>query len=401
MKRTTTTLCLLLLMTFTGLLAQEDSIRNRIMQYKESEYKFVNNGRRMLLDLLQQYKMKEADGVKATLLKAFGGNISELFYIGEYIHLLYWTREFDELLNYMKQVDLQEKVSNNVGVSAQTDRLFEKLFQHTVENKDLLIMDLNAAALNEMERDFLLLLLEDMMAPHSSNEWGKTEQSAAINAMANRFLTDHPGSPYDDFVRRNIRFEMEEGDWGGYWDPIGLGAAHNQGNLSKQFSHGPILEMCIDVRYKKISGMLGFGASWHTLKNDLPINQTVWKKEASSNLSFVYLNAGYLAIDSKRWSIYPFAGIGFTGFSAVQKDIDQDEKLKKLHLNSFFTQVGVGFDWKFSSGYTLYGSLSGRVSLRYSYRMPRFNAPPQSMEGAQHIITLSYGIGGRDIRRKM
>jgi hypothetical protein len=109
--------------------------------------------------------------------------------------------------------------------------------------------------------------------------------------------------------------------------------------------------------------------------------------------------------ENRRWSIYPYIGGGFTGYSAAEKDIEENERLKRTGLNSFFTQAGAGIDLKILSGsYGVYPTLASpdcRLSLKYTYRMPRFERKDPSLSGSQHIITLSYGIGGRGRKRDL
>lgn len=389
-----------LVSAFSGLSAQENNVKDQILSYKDSEYNFVNKGRRLLIDNLQAFKIEEAINVKNGLLNEFEGSVTEAFYNSEYIHLLYWTREFDELLNYLKQVDFNHPVSNNVRVSAQTDNFFMAVYAHTVENKDILEIEIKHTLLNEMERDFLLLLLNDIANPTPQSELANSEHLAKINEMADQFLTHYPDSPYNGIVREQIRLVFKETDWGLYLDFV-LGATLNQGDISRQFRNGPAAGMLFEYRHRKLMGMLGFDVASQTLKQDLPVNNTVWKKGSSSTLGSGYLNAGYLAFENRRWSIYPYAGIGYTGFSAVEKDIKEDENLDKLRLNSFFTQLGVGIDLKITSIPSVDQSSDSRISLKYTYRMPRFERKDPLLKGSQHVITLSYGIGGRGKERDL
>ncbi|MDR0422261.1 MAG: hypothetical protein LBH72_04535, partial [Proteiniphilum sp.] len=324
MKRITTSL--LLLWTLSSLIAQENSIREQILGYKDSEYDFVNKGRRLLAARLQDYEIQEAINVKNGLLDEFRGNVSEVFYIGEYIHLLLLTGEFDELLNYLKQVDFEQPVSHNVRVSSQTDGFFTTVFTQMTENADILEMDIKDAVQDGMERDFLLLLLHDIAVSVPPAQRSRSPHTAEINQMADRFLFIYPGSPYEQFVREHIRLVYKETDWGMYGD-IGFGAAFNQGNLSRQFANGTVMDMSFECRHRKLMGIFGFELSGHQLKRDLPVNNTIWEEKRHSLMGNMYLNAGYLVFENRRWSIYPYIGGGFTGYSAAEKDIEENERL--------------------------------------------------------------------------
>lgn len=191
--------------------------------------------------------------------------------------------------------------------------------------------------------------------------------------------------------------------WAFYWDMIGFGAVIPQQGITHYLHEGPTFEMALDVRYKRTIGMVGFGVSSHTLKHDIPINGVTWQKGATTNLGFVYLNGGYVLYNSYRWSIYPFAGVGYSGFSAAEEDIDEWPELKHLKLNSFFTQIGIGVDFRFKMPDFPYNrsgdELPGRLSLRYSFRTSHFENKINGMDGFTHSIVLSWGIGGRPSER--
>lgn len=390
----------ILLLAAMNIHSQEDTIKAQILSYKDSEYDFLNKGRRLLLEHLQSNKLHDVIAVKNSLLHEFDGNVSAVFYNSEYVHLLYWAGEFSELLNYLKQVDLEQPVTNNVMVSAQTDQFFTTVQSYLIENPDILEMDIKNALLEDVETDFLLLLLHDLAILNQQREQPNAEQRMRINQMADVFLTNYQDSPYHPFVRENIRWVYKEKDWGFYMD-IGFGAALLQGDLSHQFNNGALMDMLFEYRHRRMLGMLGFGFSGHILKEDLPINETTWKKGASATMGNIYLNAGVLVFENRKWSIYPYGGIGYTGFSALQKDIDEDENLEKLGLNSFFTQLGLGVDMKFNVSPSIYTSSNSRLSLKYVYRMPHFDRKDPILKGSQHIITLSYGIGGRGLERDL
>lgn len=394
-----------LLFFFLNISAQEDVVKQQILNYKDSEYDFVNKGRRLLADYLKDFKAEDAVKVRKSLLNEFDGKVSEVFYIGEYIHLLFWTTEFEELLNYLKQVDFNEPVSNNVATSAQTDNLFSSLFQHTSQFSDVIELDIKNAELSDMDRDFLLLLLKDMAVIIPSNERETSPHTSEINEMADIFLANYLGSPYESIVREQIRLVYKESDHGMYID-FSLGPILTQGNLQKTMGNGFGMDILFEYRHRKLTGMFGFGFYGLTLNEDVPVNETIWKKDAGATSAHLYLNAGYLAFENHRWSIYPFAGAGYTGFSAAEDDIKEDDRLDKLGIHSFFTQAGVGIDLKIKSlrdyNYNSpYPSTDSRISLKYTFRAPRLGRKNDYFDGAMHLVSLSYGFGGRSKERDL
>lgn len=92
-------------------------------------------------------------------------------------------------------------------------------------------------------------------------------------------------------------------------------------------------------------------------------------------------------------------GVGYQGFSAAEKDTDENPALKNIKLNSFFTQVGFGIDYKYNMNGALYATSSHRISLKYAYRIPHYGRSYAGMDGFTHSITVSWGFGGRAMKR--
>ncbi len=392
--------------------SQNDSLRSEILNYEQSKHDFLDKGRRLLLDHFEKSDLFKVKEVKDLLLEENGGNIYNTFYPIEYIYILYWTEEYDELIDFIKQVDFTLPVSNSVRILAATDNMFTTLLQQTVENKDMLLLFIKESNISDMDKEFLMLQLEDIIRAGLGNSIDfESEQTAYINDLSDQFLDKYPDSPYETIIRETIRYKFEPSPWAFYWDMIGLGAVVPTGNLSDYFSTGVGVEMALDLRYKKLVGIFGFGFSGHTLDDDIKINGVTWANISSATLGLGYLNAGYLLVDTKRVSIYPFIGGGYSGFSTSQNVYKEIPELEKLQLNSWFPQVGFGFDYKFKIPKFDYyemgsdGSWS-RISVRYTYRMPNFSRSldgrgdiSQPMDGFIHSIMVSWGIGGRGTNR--
>lgn len=403
---------LLIVLLSLNSFSQNDSLRSEILNYEQSKHDFLDKGRRLLLDHFEKSDLFKVKEVKDLLLEENDGNVYNTFYPIEYIYILYWTEEYDELIDFIKQVDFTLPVSNSVRILAATDNMFTTLLQQTLENKDMLLLFIKESNISDMDKEFLVLQLEDIIRAGLGNSIDfESEQTAYINDLSDQFLDKYPDSPYETIIRETIRYKFEPSPWAFYWDMIGLGAVVPTGNLSDYFSTGVGLEMALDLRYKKLVGIFGFGFSGHTLDNDIKINGVTWANSSSATLGLGYLNAGYLLVDTKRVSIYPFIGGGYSGFSTSQDVYKEIPELEKLKLNSWFPQVGFGFDYKFKIPKLDYYEMGSdgnwsRISVRYTYRMPNFSRSldgrgniSQPMDGFIHSIMVSWGIGGRGTNR--
>lgn len=142
---------------------EKDSLRSEIINYEQSKHVFLDKGRRLLLDHFEKSDMFKVKEVKDLLLKENEGNVYNTFYPIEFIYILYWTEEYNELIDFIKQVDFTLPVFNSVRILAATDNMFTSLLQQTVENKDLLLVFIEESEVSEMDKEFLVLQLEDII----------------------------------------------------------------------------------------------------------------------------------------------------------------------------------------------------------------------------------------------
>lgn len=386
-----------LLLVAAETFSQED-IRREIMNYQESEFTFVNKARRLLGTHIKDGNIIEAAKVRDTLLDEFNRKIDEAFYDSEYIHLLFALREYEQLSVFMQLFDINQKVSQNVYTSAQTDNLGTILRENSLQYKDIISIDIKENVDNEMERAFLILLLSEI-SHHFNSQAEREEHTEIINKLANEYLANYPDSPFDKVVRDNIRFEYGEANWGVYWD-FGVGFGINERGLKNTIGNtGFGMEMIVEYRYKKMLAQFDMSFVNSRLQRDVDINNTTWYKDASSSLGSFVLNAGYLVFENKRWSLYPLAGVGFASITASIDDTKEDPMLKKLKLNTFHSQVGMGVDFKLLMPGKPKNPI-GRVSLKYKYKIYNFEKTNPLFEVNQHTVSLTYGIGGRPLERK-
>lgn len=400
MKTTHSLLAALLLWVALPAFSQEDT-RSEIMNLPESEFNFVNKARRLLGTHIQDGNTIEATKVKEALLNEFNGEVSEAFYISEYMHLLYALGEYEELLDFMKQVDFNQMVSSNVSTSSQTDNLGRIIFENTMAFSDIFEIDIKDTIESDRDRDFLLLLLAEIAHQSQVHSPEREAHTEMVNKLANKFLSDYPDSPYNQLVRERIRFEFAEADWGIYWD-FGLGGSINSGKLRENLGGGGFAAtMIFEYRHKKILGQVQVDVTNGKLSNDIEINNTTWYKESVATNAGVSLNAGYLLLENKRWSIYPSVGMGYASIGANTEDTKEDPNLKKLKLNCFYPQLGLNFDFKYfiTDPYSGKKSPFGRFSLQYKYKMFNFERNNPIFQGHQHFIILTYGLGGRPLKR--
>ena len=166
------TLLLLAALLFVPVLAvgQTDSLENQIINYAPSKSEIISKGRRLLLDSFIADDLDKVEEVKNYLLKEVEDENYLVLYPGEHWLLLYWTEEFDELLNSLKAVDENIYAEMYQKIQPSQDMMFSHLQGKSVPWKTKLQYKIDNARLGKEEKDFLGLNLEWLLCDESEPE---------------------------------------------------------------------------------------------------------------------------------------------------------------------------------------------------------------------------------------
>ena len=88
-------------------IGQADSIENEIFNYKNSKPEIISKGRRLLIEKLELEDLLKIKEIKDYLVKNIDDYQCHSFDINEYWLILYWTQEFDELLDNIEKFSIQ------------------------------------------------------------------------------------------------------------------------------------------------------------------------------------------------------------------------------------------------------------------------------------------------------
>lgn len=377
-----------------NLVSQNESLRNQIMNYERQDHDFLARGRQMLQDCLEKNDFEKVKEIKDLLLSDNDGNVYNTFYPNEYLFLLYWTKEYDELLDFIMHVNYLHPISNSLMDISANDGLFYSLKDMSVTNKHSLLNYIDESIISEMDKDFLALHLEDLLRSDLDSREINVDASHTdyVNKLSDEFLEKYPDSPYEVTIRESIRYKFEPAPLSYYFD-VGLGVNTPTGNLGNNINSGLSVELALDLRYKRLVTMIGGDLSIQTPKNNLNVNGESWQRGTELGHSLLFLNVGALLADDEKFSFYPFAGFGYSGFTMLES---YDSP------SGWFPQLGLGVDFKIGKSKLnpYYGeNLSSRISVRYAYRIHNYSTISQNLEGGYHSITLSLGFGNSSRKR--
>ena len=128
----------------------------------------------------------------------------------------------------------------------------------------------------------------------------------------------------------------------GYAVHAGLGSGIFTGSLGQHF--GPTLNFMFgfDFAYKKSILYLNATLAGDQVKKDYSYEDKTYYQGQRANVAILDVSYGYAVIDGSKIKLSPFAGLGITEISGVNRDNDEDD-LRNVDYNIIF---GLNADYK-------------------------------------------------------
>ncbi len=335
-------------------------------------------------------KVKE---VKDYLINEVQNEDYVALYPGELWMIMYWTGEHEMLPGKILQFNLDSINKFQHRIAPERDLLYTKLIEKSWEELIMLEYNIDSSELDPQAKDFLLLHLNFMVSGEPLMRLSQEE----VNKMADLYLETHPESPYEDYLRNNIRYRYAPSKWAfGFEFFSGFGMF--TGELSEQYSNSVLLGFDFDVEYKKFTlflrGHIGIGK----LKKDKEFSSGIWEEGSAANIGIPEASIGYAVVENDKIKLSPFLGIGGIEITAPQNDLDKRPELDEagVSFSAAYTlglNMNIKLGWDASS-YQLYHVPKDKsywfLRVRYGYTLPQINQVGHN--GNFHHITI--GIGG-------
>ena len=373
-----------------------DSIEKEILNYTDTQTELITKGRRLLLDRFTAGDLQKVKEVKDYLKNQVENRDYVVLFPFEHWLILYWTKEYTELINLIKNPDAFEYTRVN-RIAPQQDILYERIREKSLISISKLTSEIYLSGLSEVDNDFLVLYLNAILSGKSS-----TITQDKLNDLADEFILKYPQSEYNKYIRENLRFKFVPSKWGFAYEFFsGYGMA--TGNLANHFTNNIPIGVAFDVQYKNLSLYLRDYIGFSKLKNDISYPDGTWKAKSQVRVFVPEATLGYVVMDRNRVKLAPFAGIGGVNFSPTEKDISNEPFLKNANTGGFSYMAGFNLDIKLGKDISFNefnsGVGFGFIRIRYSYCMPRLAEKYDGMTGNMHCFTVGIGAFGRTVKR--
>ena len=390
-------IALVLILFSNYLYSQVDSIKSQILDYDDSKSTIILKGRRLLLDKFIEGDLKEVKKIKDFLIKTEDNNYFA-FYPSEYWFILYWTKDYTELLESIQKFDSAKVASYSTRIRPLNDMLYNKLKEKSFIKEVELKRQIQESELDSEKKQVLnmnlnLLLLENRESIYAQD---------TLNNQADNFLDTYSQSKFEDYIKAYIKYKQVPRDWGMAFEFFS-GYSIYTGNLSDNFTSNVPVGVAFDICYKNfelyLRDYIGFGKT----KKEFDYSLGIWEKGSRTMVFLPEASLGYVAYNDNRFKLSPFAGIGSMDISPPLNDTKKTPELKEVSLEFTTTYIlGINFDIKFGPKNTpKYRPKTsyGFMRIRYGYSIPRFEKKYEGMTGNMHYITIGFGGMSRGLKR--
>ena len=383
-KLTPFVFCILLSLNLFG---QADSLRNEILNYRDSKSDIIKNGRRILSEEIAKDNKHKVDELVRYLLLQEDENYLA-FYRQERWMLFYYIGNYNAVLQDVLLENSDYLQFNFHGILPPNDWLDYKLTDQLLGKFNEIEQDIQSTVLLPVERSFLILKLNQILSYKEQSNISKD----MLNSEATEFINAYPNSEYEEYVRYNIRYQTEPSKWA-YGMEFFLGYGVLSENLSDCFSNNMAFGIAFEIYYYDfvfyLRDYVGFGKTRKTID----FSTGIWEDDSRTNVIQGELSLGYVTIDNSWIRVTPFLGISGLDISPPQSNKGVSGNDVGLEFTSTYT-YGITIDYKLGRKNQDHSDIQniGLLRFRYAYNQPQYGKKYTGFDGDFQYFTL--GIAG-------
>ena len=377
---------------FFQLLCQVDSIsiKSQIMDGSDSKYAMIYKGRLLLSDKFFANDFEAVKGIKNYLIKNVEDDNYVVFYPNDYWFILYWTQEYEELLNSFVTLDSIAKAIYNQRIPPPGDMLNAGLWLKSKENAEKIINQIQETDINVEKKEILRLTFEKLINNDSHQD--------ILNNQVDIFLETYPETVYKVFAKKHISYKYVPKNFG-FAIEFFTGRGVFTKTLKEDYSDSFLYGISIGICYKKFELYPRYYIGFNKTNREYNYPNGIFEKNSPNRVFYWETSLGYVIMENKTLKLSPFIGVGEMRISPPNSRIATNQALKELSYTSNVFPAGFNFDIKLGKEKYSFRAKSSYafLRLRYSYIFTKFDKK-YDFSGNMHTIIL--GIGGMERRLK-
>jgi hypothetical protein len=362
---------ILFLAALTSVAKAQTDIENEIKSFVDSAELLINNGRRMILQHVQEKDFEKVAEIHGFLNRRTLARDCAAFTYRENLYIAGLTGNWHEFLAIAEHFsEIQGKSLCYPSYGYYSDYTFFNTLRVEFEKNAPQLFEEALSANLTPEDEELLELYFHVLENKVDEAYGKKLKS---------FKKKYPQSKYDDFVNGLLPRGFFVGGIS-----LGMGATRifPTGNLSSHFAPATVFNFAFDIYFDRFFVGLQLDIGKLRLKVPLPSQTTGYDHDFQVNdrLSYMHggLLGGYTVIRNYRLQLSPFINFGGT---SLESNFYKDEAKKHMEFYIFDETwfVGAGlradinlFDFETNSGFFTISPTTHRIHLRLDagYNIP-------------------------------
>ncbi|MCL3780348.1 hypothetical protein EMN47_08065 [Prolixibacteraceae bacterium JC049] len=303
------------------------NIRTEILNYQDSTYNIIDNGRQLVIDKIINNDIKKANEVFLYLINETNPDYVS-FYPAEAIIISIATQNFKQFIKFAK--DIQNFNKDKKKFPLYTD-IYAELHAHMNTNKDDIHKALTTSALSEKEKNYIQIYLDYYF----------NENKLLNRQQIKKAIKQDPQGAFVPFLKqmKNLCTVMKM--------EIGLGYQHNilSGKLTETIDPKSLsnIMMEIDFFINRTYFSIYFGGRVNkvTTLKALPLKEVdeSYSIGEKVHITKTGLALGYLINPQSKFKLYPYVDLGIMALTAKEYDEDENEL-----FTGFMPGIGIKTD---------------------------------------------------------
>jgi len=373
---------------------QNDSLDNEIMSLPETDLTYIQNGRQLIMNALQENDVDKVKSIKYKLETKFQNTDVMPFWLGERILLHLISGQYELLLNTDCLDSIQHKDYSRF-LKPPSDNLYNRLSQYVYDNQAKIERNIDECEYSEKDKAFLKVFIIFILEKKESNQISQDD----VNDVCDRFLIRYPKSEYDTFVRTNMRMKFVPSNWG-YGFDFFSGTGQFKGPLNRYFTDHVPIGVAFDIQYQQyilyLRDYIGLGSK---VAQEFDYKGT-WPKDLSLEVFLPEASVGYVILDNNRYKMVPFIGISSMDISPPEQK--KEEYDVGLDFVTTYT-CGLNIDLKLSPSKIPIVSYNEEsvwlIKFRLGINHPTYTNRDPRFDGTMVYFTIGFGGFGKKMLR--
>lgn len=371
-----------------------DSIQQVIEQYNGPLNSLTPKLRQILVNLADSNRITEAKPFYEYATIVLEPQKIYAIGYGEKLLLAYILEDYTFILNHIHQLNIGS-MPNYFSYEEPTrnhhlyipDRLSPVLRKYTITNFATIRNQLlNTTKLQKEESHILAIYLRYALADNKDDRFS----AHALYNEANTFFGKNYEGRYAFLLKRVMLEEVTPTPLHFTFE-AGLGPVF-RGKQYKEYMPAAVgVQLRAGIAYKKTLLELAFMENGASLRNPLQVKNETWQTDSSMRVFTPSVTVGYFLYDTKRWAIYPFAGVNKT---YMKPEYNGPTQLKRTVIQTRpGITAGVAVQYKFKKWAYSYSTRKGGdfyeyFGLRLTYMNRNFKSP--AISGNAWACTFSF-----------